>query len=120
MTNGGGAQGVRYYSSFAVNDSEDGEGHSAYEPIWRRDWKNSLSGVRRTGALWWTLGLVVGCSAAIALYSNTEDRTNSKYIEMVYNTGAVGDMKKHRLSGEFYFICRDSISVGIVVDSVMW
>ncbi len=99
MTNGGGAHGVRYYT-FAVDDNEDGEGRSANERIRRSDWSTSLSGVRRTGALWWTLGLVVGCSAAITLYSNA---ANSKYIEIVYNTGAAGGIKDHKLSGEFFF-----------------
>ncbi len=101
MANGDGAKGVRYYSS-VDSESEEEEGYLAYEPIWRSYWENNRPGIRRTGALWWrTLGLVMGCSAAIALYSNVGDRTNSKYTDMVYNTEAVRDWKEHRLRGEF-------------------
>ncbi len=101
MSNGGGGQGVRYYSSVDSDEREEGEGRSYYEPIWRSSY---CFGVRRTGAPWWILGLVVGCSAAIALYCNVGDRTNIKYADMVYNTGAVRGKREYRLSGEFYLV----------------
>ncbi len=89
---------MKYYSSVDSDEREEGQRRSYNEPIWQSS--SNRFGVRN-GALWCTLGLVVGFSAAIALYSNVGDRVNRIYADILPNMGAVGGRKKeHRLNGE--------------------